>query len=344
LTDRDPESGSPKIEPLTPAEKEALLARARAQSRELTEDEQAAVFGPPPDAEQAPPAPEVAEMTPAPLDADQLAQLQRDFFPELGPSERPPSLSLVGGVIFDFDDTLAYLAKPRQALLEEGARAAEAFMRSRGMELPADFWRNIVEARRFAEEKSEEEREEHIADDAMSFLLQFFGYPASKLDPAILQQAVDIFYAPEMTAWRLYPQALDTLVELRGANFKLAIIANYNCDRVFQRTVDFLGLRDYLDICLSSASVEYRKPDSAIFDIVRNQWDLLPYELVVVGDSLRHDIAGAIDLGALAIQTTFGADPQVAFDNRQAAETVAANAAVTGLAEIPALIKEWATP
>lgn len=344
MTNRDPESVSPKIEPLTPAEKEALLARARAQGRALTEDEQAAIFDPPSAAAQALPAPEVAEMTPAPLNAGQLAELERDFFPELGPTERPPRLSLVGGVIFDFDDTLAYLAKPREALLEEGARAADAFMRSRGMELPADFWRNIVEARRFAEEKSEEEREEHIADDAMSFLLQFFGYPASKLDPAILQQAVDVFYAPEMTAWRLYPRAREVLAELRAARFKLAIIANYNCDRVFQRTVDFLGLRSYLDICLSSASVEYRKPDAAIFDIVRNQWDLLPYELVIVGDSLRHDIAGAVDLGALAIQTAFGADPQVAFDNRQAADSVSANAVVTSLAEVPALIKEWAAP
>ncbi len=343
MTDRDPESGSPKIEPLTPAEKEALLARARAQSRELTEDEQAAVFGPPPDAEQAPPAPEVAEMTPAPLDADQLAQLQRDFFPELGPSERPPSLSLVGGVIFDFDDTLAYLAKPRQALLEEGARAAEAFMRSRGMELPADFWRNIVEARRFAEEKSEEEREEHIADDAMSFLLQFFGYPASKLDPAILQQAVDIFYAPEMTAWRLLPQALDTLVGLRGANFKLAIIANYNCDRVFQRTVDFLGLRDYLDICLSSASVEYRKPDApsstsyatsgtAALRAGRRRRQPAPRH------RRRHRPGRARHPDDIRRRSAGGVrQPAGGGDGR-------GQSAVTGLAEIPALIKEWAAP
>ncbi len=335
-------------EPLTPDEREALLARARGEGRELTATEQSAVFGAPtPDSTQDRSADndtQITEMTPAPLNAAELAQLAQNFFPELDAGAPLPPFSLVGGVIFDFDETLAYPARPRDALLQEGAQAAEAFMRGRGMELPADFWRNIVEARRFAEEKSEEEREEHIADDAMSFLLQFFGYPASKLDPAILQQAVDIFYAPEMTAWRLYPHAREALAALRAAHFKIAIIANYNCDRAFQRAIDFLGLRDDLDICLCSAAVEYRKPDAAIFDIVREQWDLQPYELVVVGDSLRHDIAGALELGALAIQTTFGADAQVDFDNRGLLATVAPNATVHSLAEVPALVKAWAMP
>ena len=39
------------------------------------------------------------------------------------------------------------------------------------MDLPPDFTPNIVEARRFAEEKSVEEKEEHLADDTLSFLL-----------------------------------------------------------------------------------------------------------------------------------------------------------------------------
>ena len=339
------ETPHPGTEPLTPAEKEILLRRARVQGRTLTEAERAAIFGDLPTTPEKTAAEDpVAEMTPARLDASELAQLAQDFFPELESDERMPRFSLVGGVIFDLDDTLAYLTKPREALLEEGARSAEAFMRSRGMDLPADFWRNIIEARRFAEEKSEEEQEEHVADDAMSFLLQFFGYPASKLDPAVLHQAVDLFYAPEMTAWRLFPDAAETLAGLHADKYKIAVIANYNCDRVFQRTIDFLGIRQYLDICLCSASVEYRKPDAALFDIVRDQWGLMPYEVVVVGDSLRHDIAGAVEWGALAIQTTYGSDVQVEFDNRQTSGAVSPNAQVASLAEAPALIREWATP
>lgn len=335
----------PNMEPLTPDEKEAFLARVRAQGRSLTSEEQYAIFGPPQERAEPEAAPiSVEEMTPAPLDADEIRRLQANFFPELG--ETPPQAGprLVQGIIFDFDYTLALPARPLDACMEEGARAAEAYMRSRDMDLPDDFWVNIVEARRFAQEKSVEEAEEHIADDAMSFLLQFFGYPASRLDPDVLRTAVDIFYAPEMTSWQLAPGALSLLQTLQAADYKLALITNYNCDRVFQRTIDYLGLRPYFDIVITSAAVEYRKPDTKIFNLVLERWDALPYEVVVVGDSLVEDISGGIDLGALTIHTTFAHGPQVAFDNEQVAQEVQPDADVAELAAIAAQVEEWAQP
>lgn len=334
----------PGMEPLTAEEKEAFLARVRAEGRSLTSEEQYALFGPPPEAPEAPGPPpvEVDEMEPAPLDDKALARLRADFFPELG--GELPAFSLVQGVIFDFDYTLAERTRPLADLMADGAKAAEAYMRSTGMELPDDFWTNIVEARRFAEEKSEEENEEHIADDAMSFLLQFFGYPVSKMDPDVLRQAVDLFYAPEMTAWRLRPGAKELLKTLHEQGFKLAVMTNYNCDRVFQRTVDYLGIRPYLDLCLCSAAVEYRKPDAKIFEIALDQWDALPYELVLVGDSLRQDIQGGIELGALTAWLDATEDAQVAFDNEQLAAEVTPDATLHRLDELPAHIARWATP
>ncbi len=339
----------PGMEPLTPEEKEAFLARVRAEGRSLTSEEQYALFGPPP--EPAPPGPppvEVEEMEPAALDAEALARLRANFFPELG--GELPALSLVQGVIFDFDNTLAERTRPLADLLAEGAKAAEAYMRSTGMELPDEFWKSIVEARRFSEEKSEEENEEHIADDAMSFLLQFFGYPVSKMDPDVLRRAVDIFYAPEMTAWRLRPGAKDVLETLYNQGYKLAVIANYNCDRVFQRTIDYLGIRPYLDLCLCSAAVEYRKPDPQIFQIALDRWDALPYEVVIVGDSLREEIQGGIDLGALTAWVDLSdasangtvPDAQVAFHNQQLAGEVVPDATLRHLGELPAHVAHWA--
>lgn len=335
----------PGMEPLTEEEKEAFLARARAQGRSLTSEEQYAIFGPPPEPAAEPqPEIQVAEMQPAHLEREELARLEQNFFPELGDRDRLPEFSLLRGVIFDFDNTLAELSRPHAELLEEGAKAAADYMRSTGMELPDDFWNNIIEARRFSEEKSEEEQEEHIADDAMSFLLQFFGYPASQMDPQVLQRAVDIFYAPEMTAWRLRPGAKGLLKTLHAQGYKLAVITNYNADRVFQRTIDYLGIRPYLDICLSSGSVEYRKPDTKIFNIALERWDALAYEVVIVGDSLAHDIAGGIELGALTVFVDQPTTAQVAFTNEQLAGQVKPDARITDLAELPQWLHQWAMP
>ena len=348
----NPES-RPAMEPLTPEEMEAFLSRVRAEGRSLTSAEQYALFGPREEAPAPAPVEEVDEMEAAFLDEAQIAALAANFFPELTNGHDgtlPASLSseqpLLQGIIFDFDYTLAYLPRQLDSYMEEGARAAEAYMRSTGMEFPDEFWAQIVEARRFAQKKSEDEREEHIADDAMSFLLQFYGYPASKLDRDVLSRAVDIFYAPEMTAWRVAPETLAVLGALRDAGYKLAIVANYNCDRVFQRTIDYLGLRPYFDVVLASASVEYRKPDETLFQIVLERWDLLPYEVVVVGDSLPHDVAGGLELGALAVQSTQyadGAPAQIEYDNEQVAETIRPDAVIDDLAQLPALVQAWAT-
>lgn len=335
----------PGMEPLTPEEKEAFLSRARAQGRSLTSAEQYALFGPPPQTPAPqPPPPEVDEMEPAPLDAQAISRLVENFFPELGDMAPPAAPRLVQGIIFDFDYTLAVPTRDLAAAQAEGAQAAEAYMRSTGMEFPDGFWTNIVEARRFSEEKSEEEQEEHIADDALSFLLQFFDYPASRMDPDVLRRAVDIFYAPEMTAWQLRPGARELLAALRAGGYRLALVANYNCDRVFQRMVDYLGIRRYFDMVISSAAVEYRKPDPQLFGVVLEHWDALPYEVVVVGDNLRHDIAGGLEAGALTVLLAQSTSPQVAHDNELLAGQVRPDARLDDLAALAAQIEAWATP
>lgn len=331
----------PGQEPLTPEEKESFLARVRAQGRTLTSEEMYALFGPQPEPKQtAPVHDDIDEMDAALLDEGQLAQLQADFFPGLREDEKVMP-GLVQGIIFDFDYTLATPTQLVARLWEEGARAAEAYMRSTGMDLPDNFHTNIIETRRFAEEKSEEEREEHLADDAMSFLLQFFGYPASRMDPAVLRTAVDLFYAPEMTAWKLRPGARELLETLRSQGYKMALLANYNCDRVFQRTIDYLGIREYFDLCLCSGSVEYRKPDTRYFQIVLDHWRVLPYEVVVVGDSLVNDIKGAIDLGSQAVLVRGETAAQVALENEQYGGQIVPDAEITDLLQLPAMVTAW---
>ena len=218
-------------------------------------------------------------------------------------------------------------------------------MRSTGMELPDNFAASVVEARRFAEEKSEEEQEEHLADDALSFLLQFFGFPTSRMDPAVLSRAVDIFYAPEMTAWRLRPGARELLATLHAQGYKVALMANFNAERVFQRAVDYLGIRPWLDLCITSAAVEYRKPDPRFFEIALTRWDALPYEVVVVGDSRKEEIAGALETGCLSVLLAAqDLSAQVAHDNDARAATVHPDATIHALDELPAIIAQWAAP
>jgi|JI10StandDraft_1071094.scaffolds.fasta_scaffold192329_2 HAD superfamily hydrolase (TIGR01509 family) len=338
----------PGQEPLTPEEKERFLAQARTEGRTLTSEEMYALFGPPPEAqEQRPVYEDVMPQEAARLTPDQVAALQENFFPELAAGEvaatpgLPPAPPLVVGVIFDFDETIAVRTRPLDQLMAEGAALAAAYMRSTGMELADDIAHHIVEARRFGEEKSEEEQEEHLADDALSFLLQFVGYPISRMDADVLQRAVDLLFAPEMTAWALRPGAVAALQSLQAAGLQVALLANHSCDRVFQRTVDYLKIRPFFDVCLSSSSVEYRKPDIRFFELVLERWGALPHEVVVIGDSLKHDIAAGLELGALTVLAVGATSSQVELDNQLLAASVLPDAVIEELAQVPALVERW---
>ena len=134
------------------------------------------------------------------------------------------------------------------------------------------------------------------------------------------------------------------LSALRAKGYRLALMTHYNADRVFKRTVDYLGIRQWFDICISSGAVEYRKPDTRFFQIALDKWGALPYEVVVVGDSLKHDIAGANETGSLAVH--FVSDDlrsQTLHDNADLAATIHPDATIASLAELPALINEWAS-
>ena len=121
----------------------------------------------------------------------------------------------------------------------------------------------------------------------------------------------------------------------------MALLTNYNCDRVFQRTIDYLGLRDLFDVCLCSATVEYRKPDTNFFQIVLDRWDALPYEVVVVGDSLVDDVQGGLELGALTVWVDGPTTTQVEQQNQLVADQVKPDAVVHSLEELPALVRHW---
>lgn len=250
--------------------------------------------------------------------------------------------AMLRGLIFDFDHTLAMPSSTMLDLWEQGARTAQSYLESQGLDLFPEFWEQVLEARRFAQQKSEDEEEEHIANDTMSFLLQFCGYPASEMDEQVLKTSVDLFYAPEMVGWELLPGVTDSLTALRGMGLKLAVIANYPCERVFQRTIDYLQLRPFFDSVICSASFEWRKPSSEIFEQILKQWKMYPYEVAVVGDNLKEDIGGGLKLGAMTVRAhVTAADAQTTYNNERARNRIKPDASFTDWGDLIEVIRRW---
>lgn len=65
--------------------------------------------------------------------------------------------------------------------------------------------------------------------------------------------------------------------------------------------LDDFGLTPFFDHVIESEQVKIRKPDPAIFSLALANWEFLPSEVAIIGDSYKNDITPAIELGCQSI-------------------------------------------
>jgi len=100
----------------------------------------------------------------------------------------------------------------------------------------------------------------------------------------------------------LFPDAIDALKWLRDRGFRLGSVTNrgHSGPRFWDEMRD-LGLADLFEVVAVSCQVGYMKPHPRIFQYALDHMALEPAETVMVGDSLRADVEGAITLGMTAV-------------------------------------------
>ena len=91
--------------------------------------------------------------------------------------------------------------------------------------------------------------------------------------------------------WGVYEDVHGCLMTLKRSGYRLGIISNW--DAGLEDLIRDLGMLPYFDVVVSSASVGYRKPDSAIFEIALDRMGLPAHEAVHVGDLPEADGAAA---------------------------------------------------
>ena len=114
---------------------------------------------------------------------------------------------------------------------------------------------------------------------------------------AFFDELYDRFARAE--SWRLFPDTLPILRELKRRGRILGIVSNWD-SRLF-RICEGLELTPHLDFILASAVVGVAKPNSRIFQEALKRAQVLPEEAVHVGDSLADDVRGAEGAGIRAI-------------------------------------------
>ena len=211
---------------------------------------------------------------------------------------------MIRAVFFDFYGTLADW--PSAEALQQAAAAAEGIALeqaaiARGYRT-ANAYMDEENAIRPVQQRTEEERGAFFAEYERR-LLADAGAPDVSLDAAarVWQR---VRSAPDELT--LFPDAKDTLAELRALGLTLGVISNMGLE--LDGLLERLGIAGYLPVRSTTGSAGVSKPHPRIFQLALAQAGVRPAEAVHVGDSIAADVEGARGAGieAVLVQRTPG--------------------------------------
>ena len=205
-----------------------------------------------------------------------------------------PAAMVHRAVFFDFGGTLFSYG----ALRDSFDRFLEETARRHGIEAsPPELRRayRTTMARAFADFVSRPFylHRELFAAAHRGFLRELGGAPGP--------DAGDLFYAGQsalgLARVQVRADARETLEALHARGLHLSIVSNIDDDQ-FHPLFERLALAELFDAVTTSEEARSCKPDPGIFRLaLAKAGDPRPEEVVFVGDSPEHDVAGAAPLG-----------------------------------------------
>jgi len=194
-------------------------------------------------------------------------------------------------VFFDVDFTLIY---PGPTFRGEGYRA---FCARYDMDVDASRFEHAV-----ASAASLLDGPEHTTYDAEIFvkytrhIIEQMGGAGARIDDCARE-----IYAEWAAChhFELYPEVPAVLQELAGAGLTIGLISNsHRCLASFQLHFELQGL---ISATVSSSEHGFMKPHPSIFAAALQLVDVRASDAVMVGDSVRQDVEGALAAGLRAV-------------------------------------------
>lgn len=212
----------------------------------------------------------------------------------------------INGIFFDLGGTLfSYNYGPRNRRASKSSSGASRRMggglgfvvRELGIEAdPAEIGASWGEANRHVGQRYGRERyflHRDLFRDTMHHFLADFGHTPS-------DELLDEFHLRQRDAMvenlPIREECRDALQELKSQGVYLSIVSNIDDDYLYP-LLEKHELEPLFDHCTSSEEARSCKPDTEIFHYALKKSGLRTDEVLFVGDSLHHDVAGAAAIG-----------------------------------------------
>jgi 2-haloalkanoic acid dehalogenase type II len=97
-----------------------------------------------------------------------------------------------------------------------------------------------------------------------------------------------------------YKEVEEILKSLKSQGYKLGLLTN-SLYQTYEKLVEKTGLEQHFDFVVKSFDVGFLKPDPRMFKLMLDKFSMDKKEIVMVGDSMKKDVAGAEGSGIKAI-------------------------------------------
>lgn len=109
--------------------------------------------------------------------------------------------------------------------------------------------------------------------------------------------------------WREIEGASTMLRELKQRGYRIGIISNW--DRRLHTVLEETGLRELFEMVMISTEAGSEKPDADIFRLAEKSFGVQAGQCLHIGDSRKHDIAGALAAGWHSLLIRHDEDPAI---------------------------------
>ena len=207
---------------------------------------------------------------------------------------------MVRAVFLDLGDTLVHIDRPYGEVLNANLQSLHSYLTTLGLRLDFEnFAETFLRIFDDASARADLYKIEIPMQEILSKVLRKSGLQILGVD--LPTNAMIEFYTPEIEAWELYPDTIETLTQLGKGGYSMGLISNTKSDWAVHAIVERRELGEFLRAIVTSAAVKIRKPRPEIFAQALNALNVTPRESVFVGDSIEADVAGAKMMGMKSI-------------------------------------------
>ena len=192
--------------------------------------------------------------------------------------QKPP----IKAFVFDLDNTLVNTSKITQVATQE---VLEWLRLPAGKDLFEDFMANLT--------RSPEDPKGLIDVHEWRKIHMHQAFESHGQNVNMASMTYERWNRIRLERFKISQELSNALVKL-GSFVPIGLLTNGNC-KIQQEKIAACGIRKIMNNVVICGEIGFQKPDTAAFQYIADKLNVKPSDCVMVGDSYRADIEGALD-------------------------------------------------